>query len=57
MKEYLEKYPEQKSDVEAAIYAWGREEFEKVAKEALKKGKQIKFIIDPDRMDYLDYEL
>lgn len=56
MKEYLEKYPDQQSDIDAAIFAWGDEEVDEVCKEALKKNKQISFTNDEEKLDLLTYE-
>lgn len=56
MKEYLKKYPEQKSDVLAALNLWGKFELENVLLIALKDNKKVEFIVDFDFLDKLDYK-
>lgn len=56
MKEYLKKYPEQKSDVLAGLNLWGEFELENVLSIALKNNKKVEFIDDFDFLDKLDYK-
>lgn len=55
IEEYLEKYPESKSDVMAAIYAFGEDETETILTEALEKGKRVIFEADKKALDKLTY--
>lgn len=56
MKEYLKKYPEQESDVLAALNLWGEFELENVLSIALRDNKKVEFIVDFDFLDKLDYK-
>ena len=57
MEEYIKKYPKVEKDIYALEYAFGHAEAERICKEALDLKKKIKIIIDPEKLDYLNYKL
>lgn len=56
IEEYLKLYPKQRSDVMAAVYAYGDTETEKILSKAMKNNKKVIFKADLDYLDKLDYK-
>ena len=55
MKEYLNKYPQQKSNVDALLYSYGLDETDTILNNAIKENKILKLITDESKPDFLDY--
>lgn len=55
MKEYLNKYPKQKNDIDALLYSYGLDETDNILNNAIKENKVLKLITDEGKPDFLDY--
>jgi hypothetical protein len=56
MKEYLEKYPQDESDIMALAYSFGHDEAEKICTEANEKNKRIVVVNSEVELDKVVYK-
>jgi hypothetical protein len=56
MKKYLEKYPTEKDNIDALIFAFGIDKTEDICNEALTLNKKIEVTNDLELLDLTNYE-
>jgi hypothetical protein len=56
MKKYLEKYPTEKDNIDALIFAFGIDKTEDICNEALTLNKKIEITNDLELLDLTNYE-
>lgn len=56
MKKYLEKYPTEKDNIDALIFAFGIDKTEDICNEALTLNKKIEVTSDLELLDLTNYE-
>ena len=56
MKKYLEKYPTEKDNIGALIFAFGIDKTEDICNEALTLNKKIEVTNDLELLDLTNYE-
>ena len=57
MKEYLVKYPDEQSNVDAMVYAFGIDKTESILLDAIKQNKKVELIENETEIDFLGYKL
>lgn len=57
MEKYLEKYPNEFSDIMALKYSLGFDEVNEICNEALRQNKRIYVETDPNKLDYITYKI
>lgn len=57
MEDYIKKYSKSEKDIYALAYAFGYDEADRICKEPLELNNRIRIIIDPEKLDYLNYKL
>lgn len=57
MEKYLEKYPNDFTDIMALKYSLGFDEVNEICNKALSENKRIYVETDPNKLDYIDYKI